>query len=188
MNHPGSESDEAEQVVEEALGTHLPLSRAGLPERLLGVVVAVTLFAIMALTFVNVFLRYVFVSPITGSEEMVSFGMAILIFTALPLVTYHERHITVGLLQGKLSSRATWLQRLFILAVSIVAVFVMGWRLAAHGMDLAEDATTTTVLGWPLAPLSFFMSALSGVTLITLLVLLLRHLRLFNVAGFGGRT
>lgn len=168
----------ADQLVDEAFGIHRPAAPAGWPRRLLGFLVAVVLFAIMALTFINVFLRYWLSSPIVGSEEIVSFGMAVLIFAALPLVTADERHISVGLLQGRLSAGASWVQRSFILIISILAVGVMAWQLAEHGLDLAQDGTVTTVLGWPLSPLSYFMSALAGVTDIVLLLLLRRHLAL----------
>lgn len=188
MSHPPIlESNElAEQILEEALGQHPSWHNIPWPERILGILVAIVLFTIMSLTFVNVFMRYVFVSPITGSEEIVQFGMAILIFSALPLVTYSERHISVGLLQGKLPNRATWFQRLFILTISMAALAIMVRQLAEYGRDLAQDRITTTVLELHLAPLSYFMSAFSAVTFLTLVILLVRHLKQFPSLSDAG--
>ncbi|WP_179103317.1 TRAP transporter small permease [Burkholderia pseudomallei] len=144
--------------------------------RTLGAVVALVLFAIMGLTFCDVFMRYWFSAPIRGASEIVRFGMAILIFSAFPLVTLNQQHITVNLLQGRFGPVGSWLQHLFVLLVSGIAVGIMTWQLASDGADLARNRITTTVLEWPLAPLSYFMSALSGVTLLVLVVLTLVRL------------
>ena len=143
--------------------------------RTLGAVVALVLLSIMGLTFCDVFMRYWFSAPIRGASEIVRFGMAILIFSAFPLVTLSQQHITVNLLHGRFGRLGSWLQHLFVLLVSLVAVGIMTWQLASDGADLAHNRITTTVLEWPLAPLSYYMSALSGVTLIVLLALTVDH-------------
>lgn len=143
--------------------------------RTLGAVVALVLFAIMAITFCDVFMRYWFSAPIRGASEIVRFGMAILIFSAFPLVTLDQQHITVNLLQGRFGPVGRWLQHLFVLLVSGIAVGIMTWQLASDGADLASNQITTTILEWPLAPLSYFMSALSGVTLLVVVVLTVAH-------------
>lgn len=144
--------------------------------RSLGAVVALVLLSIMGLTFCDVFMRYWFAAPIRGASEIVRFAMAILIFSAFPLVTLSRQHITVNLLQGRFGRLGSWLQHLFVLLVSLLAVGIMTWELASDGVDLAHDRITTTVLDWPLAPLSAYMSALSGVTLLVLLALTVDHL------------
>ena len=148
-------------------------------QRALGGIVALALCFIMMLTFGDVFMRYWLAAPIRGAAEMVRFAMAILIFSAFPLVTLSRQHITVNILQDKLGELATWLQQAFVLLVSITAVAIMSLQLAADGADLAENQITTTVLEWPLSPLSYFMSALSAVTLLVLLLMALQHLRSF---------
>lgn len=145
-------------------------------KRALGAVVALVLLSIMGITFCDVFMRYWFAAPIRGASEIVRFAMAILIFSAFPLVTLSQQHITVNLLQGRFGRLGRWLQHLFVLLVSIVALGIMTWQLASDGADLARNRITTTVLEWPLAPLSYFMSALSGVTLLVLLALTFDHL------------
>ncbi|MFX1767003.1 TRAP transporter small permease [Paraburkholderia sp. A1RI-2L] len=143
--------------------------------RVLGSVVALVLLSIMGLTFCDVFMRYWFSAPIRGASEIVRFAMAILIFSAFPLVTLSQQHITVNLLHGRFGRLGNWLQHLFVLLVSVTAVGIMTWQLASDGADLANNRITTTVLEWPLAPLSYYMSALSGVTLIVLLALTVDH-------------
>ncbi|NLP63317.1 TRAP transporter small permease [Paraburkholderia sacchari] len=144
-------------------------------KRVLGALVALVLLSIMGLTFCDVFMRYWFSAPIRGASEIVRFAMAILIFSAFPLVTLSQQHITVNLLHGRFGRFGGWLQHLFVLLVSLIAVGIMTWQLASDGADLARNRITTTVLEWPLAPLSYYMSALSGVTLIVLLALTVDH-------------
>src|SRR5918911_5437752 len=75
----------------------------------LSVMCAISLLFIMALTFVDVFMRYWFSKPITGSSEMVMFAMAILIFSAFPLVTFRAQHISVSIMRGRLHGAGLWL-------------------------------------------------------------------------------
>ena len=138
---------------------------------------AAALLFIMGLTFTDVFMRYWFSSPITGSAERVMFAMAILIFSAFPLVTLREQHISVGILHGRLSGFWLWLQRLVILGVSLVACAGMAWQLLHDGHQLAGDHQATMVLELPLGALSYFMGALSGVSALALVYLIARHLR-----------
>jgi TRAP-type C4-dicarboxylate transport system permease small subunit len=138
---------------------------------------AVTLLFIMGLTVVDVFMSYFFSSPITGSAELVMFSMAILIFSAFPIVTLREQHISVGILHGKLSGFWLWLQRLIILGVSLLASAGMSWQLLRDGHQLASDQQATMVLELPLGALSYFMGVLSGISALALVALLARHLR-----------
>ncbi|MBN6731240.1 TRAP transporter small permease [Burkholderia multivorans] len=175
MNHSNpATSAQAVPTLEGATGAIRPLSLW--LRRTLGAVVALVLFAIMGITFCDVFMRYWFSAPIRGASEFVRFGMAIVIFSAFPLVTLNQQHITVNLLQGRFGPLGSWLQHLFVLLVSGIVIGIMTWQLASDGTDLAHNRITTTVLEWPLAPLSYFMSALSGVTLLVLIVLTLVHL------------
>ena len=151
----------------------------------LRVMCAVALLFIMGLTVIDVFMSYFFSSPVTGSAELVMFSMAILIFSAFPLVTLREQHISVGILHGRLSGFWLWLQRLVILGVSLLACAGMAWQLLHDGHQLASDQQATMVLELPLGALSYFMGALSGVSALALALLLARHLRGTTPANLG---
>lgn len=151
----------------------------------LRVMCAAALVFIMGLTFTDVCMSYFFASPITGSSELVMFAMAILIFSAFPLVTLREQHISVGILHGRLHGHWLWLQRLVILGVSLLACGGMTWQLLHDGHQLASDQQATMVLELPLGPLSYFMGALSGVSALALVLLLVRHLRGTTAGALG---
>jgi TRAP-type C4-dicarboxylate transport system permease small subunit len=142
---------------------------------ILGLMCAFSLLFIMGLTFADVFMRYWFSAPITGSSEMVMFAMAILIFSAFPLVTLREQHISVGIMRGKLHGFSLWFQRLIILMVSLLSCAAMAWQLVREGQELRADQQITQVLELPLGTLSMFMGTMSGVATAALLLLVIRH-------------
>lgn len=150
-----------------------------------GICAAALLF-IMGVTFVDVLSSYFFASPITGSAELVMFAMAILIFSAFPLVTLREQHISVGILHGRLHGPWLWLQRLAILGVSLAACLAMSWQLLHDGHQLSSDQQATMVLQLPLGPLSTFMGVMSGLSAFALLLLIWRHLRKPAQGASGG--
>jgi TRAP-type C4-dicarboxylate transport system permease small subunit len=138
---------------------------------------AAALLFIMGLTFVDVLSSQFFASPITGSAELVMFSMAILIFSAFPLVTLREQHISVGILEGRLHGAWAWLQRTVILLVSLIGCSCMAWQLLRDGRQLSEEQHTTMVLELPLGALNYFMGALSCVSVAAVLLLLWHQLR-----------
>ena len=78
-----------------------------LVRRSLGWMVAAALAFMMVLTVVDVTGRFVFNRPIPGSFEVMEFCLAIVVFSALPLVTWDRRHITVSLFDSFFRRRAT---------------------------------------------------------------------------------
>jgi len=136
---------------------------------------AAALCFIMGLTVIDVSMSYFLSSPITGSAELVMFAMAILIFSAFPLVTLNEQHISVGILQGRLAGRWLWLQRLVILCVSLLACAAMAWQLLHDAHQLSSDQQATMVLELPLGALDYFMGTMSGLSAMAVVLLLLKH-------------
>ncbi len=65
----------------------------------LKLIAAVMIFAMAALTFLDVIGRYVFAAPIQGTFEIVGLLLGVVTFSALPLVTHSRSHITVDLFE-----------------------------------------------------------------------------------------
>ena len=146
-------------------------------DRALGLLSAIPLALIVVITFADVFARYLFASPIRGSVEMVEFAMALVIFTAMPLVTRHRGHVTVSLIDNLLRGRAIAVRRLVCDALSALALGLMAWRLALHGADDFEAGTRTIVLEWLQAPLTWAMAVLAGVSALLLVAQIAATLR-----------
>ena len=146
-------------------------------DQILSLLSAVPLGLIVVLTFADVFARYLFASPIRGSVEIIQFAMALVIFTALPLVTRKREHVTVSLVDGVLRGGAKRAQQVLVDAISVFALAVLTWRLWLQGGDDLAADTRTIVLGMPQAPLTYAMCAFAALATAYMLMLLARQIR-----------
>lgn len=135
---------------------------ASLLERALALISALPVALIVGLTFVDVFGRYVFAAPVRGSVEIIEQAMALVIFTALPLVTRQRQHVSVGLFDGQRPGALRRLRTTACDAVSTVALAVLTWRLAVQAVNDWQDGAASVVLGLPQAPLGFALTALAA--------------------------
>lgn len=147
---------------------HVHALRAG--EVMLAACSGLTLFGMMVLGIVDVVSRYAFNSPVPGAAEVLELALGILVFAALPIVTARKEHVTVelfgwppGTFLGRLQNSAT-----SFLSAAIVAV--IAWQVFVTGSDFASYGDTSSYLGIPLAPIAWFMSAMAGISFLTLCV------------------
>jgi len=145
--------------------------------RLLGPIAAICLFGMMALTFVGVIARYFLNMPIAGAEELQSFLLGFVIFSGIPLVTYHQRHIAVRSFAALLKGRALFVQRVFVLALTGSGFAFMGYLLFLQGVGLQEDGTLSTFLDIPEAPFAYVFAVLMEMAALVALALLTALLR-----------
>ncbi len=151
-------------------------------QRALNLACAVPLALIVLLTFVDVFARYLFAAPLRGSVELVQFAMALVIFTALPLVTRARGHVSVSLIDGVLRGAAARIKTLLCDALSLLALGLITWRLWLQAGDDVRAATRTIVLGLPMAPLTYALCLFSALSTLVMLGLFWHGLRAAQVA------
>lgn len=72
---------------------------------LLEAISVIFLFSLMLLTCLDVGGRYLFNNAIDGSIELTQIGLAILVFAALPIITWRGGHIVVDLIDGFISQK-----------------------------------------------------------------------------------
>lgn len=128
---------------------------------------SVTLFGLMALTFCDVILRSLLNAPVEAATELTRMAMAIVVFSALPVLSARGQHISVDLLDGLF---ARWrLSRLRDGVVTLVCGVIL-WVPANRVLALAErardygDSTEylnipTFYIGWFIAIMSFATAA-----------------------------
>lgn len=126
----------------------------------LGLVCALILFAMMLLTFTDVVLRYFFSAPLGAAFEISEILLALLVFSALPLVSLGGAHITTDLLDRFLSARAARgvacaIELLWI--ASLAGVSRLVWIRAGR---LMADNALTPVLEFPLGVLAYAIAGL----------------------------
>ena len=139
--------------------------------RALSLLAALLLISMMALTFVDVWGRYIFNSPVPGGFEVTELKLATLIFAGLPLVTIGGEHITVDLIEFSVSPT---LERVREGVVSLVCAFMTAvlsremWFKALEQLDYGDE---TAVLHIPVYPVTFFMCFTAALTCLVLVVL-----------------
>lgn len=139
-------------------------------EFLLNLFIALVLFALMVLRCVDVVGRYAFNAPVPGASELTGLGLCLLIFGALPVVTAHSEHVSVGLLEVIAGHHSRRLERAMLLATSLAALTLMSWRLWVKASELASYGDGTSYLNVPLAPFTYFMSLMSALAAIIIVL------------------
>jgi TRAP-type C4-dicarboxylate transport system permease small subunit len=139
-------------------------------------VAAFNLFAMMAITVVDVVGRYLFNAPLHGAFELTEVMMGVLVFAVLPLVTAADDHITIGLLEAVFRGPARRAKEVLVTAVSTAFVATVAWRVWIEAGRMAEYEDRTAFLGLPLWPLSYFMAVMAAVTAAVLAALLIGQL------------
>lgn len=141
----------------------------------LTVAIAVLVFALMAVTFIDVVGRYFFDAPIPGTFEVVSFLLALLVFSGLPLVTRDERHITVTLMEGLFKGWGLWFQKVVVAMASAAVLGFIAERLWRTAGDMAEMETLLEYFDVPFAYFVYFMAILSFLSFLLMLPLIWHH-------------
>ncbi|EHK9049105.1 TRAP transporter small permease [Vibrio vulnificus] len=127
-------------------------------ERGLGSLAALSLFLMMAITFIDVVSRNLLNAPILGSTEMVEVLLAIMVFMAFPLVSWQEENICVDLLDNYFPSKWISLRQIIInliCACSLILVAATNWKLAGRSLEYEE---VTEILELPLGYVTYLIS------------------------------
>jgi len=127
-------------------------------DAVLGLAAGAVLFAMMALTFVDVIGRYLFDRSVPGGFEITEIMMAVLIFAGLPLVSRRDEHVTVDLIDHLLPAAVRRAQRLAIELASGLLLLALSWLMWRKAGEIAAYGDTTTVLQIRYAPYVYAIS------------------------------
>ena len=159
-------------------------------EYALGVLASVLLFAMVLLTFVDVFGRgldkisfgLLQSRPVPGGFEVTEIMLAALIFLGLPLVTSDDGHVTIDLLDNVWSEYQRLVQRVCVELISMVLIAVAAWKLWEYANQTYRYGDTTAILELPYAPLVYLMAIM---TTLSVAVMALRLARSLDVLRNG---
>jgi TRAP-type C4-dicarboxylate transport system permease small subunit len=140
--------------------------------RLLGLGAAVLLFAMMVLTFVDVWGRYFFNSPVPGGFEVTELMMAALIFAGLPLVTAGNEHVAVDLLDYSMPHGMKKFRDALVNLLCAGMLAILSYRLWLKASEQVSYGDQTAILNIPSAPVTFFMSFSTAFSALVLLALI----------------
>ena len=138
---------------------------------------ALVLFALMAMTCIDVVGRYFLNSPLDGATELTQLMMGLIVFAILPTVCYREEHVSVDLLDLWMPN--SWInvrQAILNLLMAVMMLFV-AWRVWISANFMADYGDATEFLAIPYAPITYFIAVMSGTASIAFLLNALRYAR-----------
>ena len=140
--------------------------------RVLQLIMAVILFAMMVVTVADVTGRYLFARPIPGGFEVVQYMMAFVIFASLPLTTVSDSHLSVSIVSKALSGASRRVHSVFVLLVSAIAVFVLAWRITEQAGIQVRLQQVSGFLRIPLSWIGYGIAVFAWLTFAIIVVML----------------
>jgi TRAP-type C4-dicarboxylate transport system permease small subunit len=128
-----------------------------------GLMAAIALFAIMWLTLLDVIGRKFFDNSIPGSLELTEVLMVIVIFGALPLVSWRGEHVVFDSLDGFIPTALKGIQTRIVHLVCAGVFGFLGRLMLMRADRFAEYSDTTVYLQLPLTPVAWMMAVLLGI-------------------------
>lgn len=124
--------------------------------RMAGYAAAGVLGLMMLLTVTDVFLRYFFNSPLTGTTEITEFMLVISVVPAFAWCAISQQHVKVDLLMSLFPSRIQGIIDILTLTATLIIFIIITWQsfLEAQFVD-----TTTSLLQVPEAPFYWVLTA-----------------------------
>ena len=139
---------------------------------------ALVLFALMAMTCIDVIGRELFGTPLDGATELTQLMLGIIVFAILPSVCLREEHVSVDLLDLWFPERLVPLRQAVLNAIMAVALGFVAWRVWIIADLTADYGDATEFLEIRLAPINYFIAVLSACGAAAFVVNTVRHTRL----------
>ncbi len=140
-------------------------------EALCGVLAATALFAIMALTLIDVSGRKVISTSVPGSLELTELLMVVVIFAGLPLVSLRGEHVVFDSLDPLIARSLRRAQGVVVDLFVAALLLGMAWLMWVKAGQMGEYGDTTAQLKIAQSPFVYLMSALLGLTSLVHLLL-----------------
>jgi tripartite ATP-independent transporter DctM subunit len=133
-----------------------------------------TMLLLAFATIVDVLLRWLFNSPISGFNEILSMGLAIAISATFPAGAAQRVNLTVDFLSRRTSQRSlAWLKVGGAVAL-LLFYALLSWRIGAYAYQLSDRSAVTVYLNIPMGPVmalvSFFVGVSAFVQFVALIV------------------
>lgn len=133
-------------------------------EFLFGAVASLALFAMMLLTFADVFSRKFLGNSITGAVELTELAMLVMIFCALPLASLAGEHIVFDLLDRVLPAALVRWQQVASHGLTALVFGGAAWVVWLRALRTADMGDTTATLVIRIAPYQQLVAVLLVLT------------------------
>lgn len=112
------------------------------------------------ITIADVFMRYVFKSPLPGTGEHTQLLLAVIVFAGLVLVTREGTHIVVSLCEGVLNRHIPGLYNFFYLVAHVAGLALILYTLFLATLEMYEYEEETLVMEYPMVYLGIIMTVM----------------------------
>lgn len=134
-------------------------------------IAAVSLAAMVVITTIDVVGRYFFNAPLHGATELTEVGIALVVFSALPVVTWGGKHITVDLLDKFMTPRWQQWQTIAANVLFAVCLFALGTRIWFFAERNGRREVVSEYLSVPLSWIQYYIAVVCFVTAVGILFL-----------------
>ena len=114
------------------------------------------LLALLVMTVADVFMRYVFNSPIRGSYELTQIMIPFLVYLACAHAHDSGDHVVVDIIYEKLPFIAKWVISMISHLLYLALMCILSWRLFELSAGVRSTGAFTSQLEIPTWPIMFF--------------------------------
>lgn len=132
---------------------------------------ALSLLILMLITCVDVFGRYLFNNPLTGSTELTEIAMGIVIFSVFPIVSWRNEHIVVDIFDQYFSPRIHLIRTVLINLLVAIALVFLANRIYVLGQRSMSYGDVTEYLAIPLGWMTVFMAVMTWLAALAMITL-----------------
>lgn len=131
---------------------------------LLELVAATVLFLLMLTTCLDVAGRYLFNNPVPGATELTRLGLALMVFAAMPVITWRAGHIVVDLLDRVLGQKVVKALGLVSALMMSSSMYFLAVRIFELGERSLRRGVVTEFLGLPSGYIVEYIAIMSWLT------------------------
>ncbi|MDK6201906.1 TRAP transporter small permease [Oligella urethralis] len=131
---------------------------------------SIVLFALMVLTCADVIGRYFLHSPILGATELTKIGLAVVVFTSLPVITWKGGQIVVDLIDNFFSSKIIRLIAAISSVLVAISLYFVAFRIYAIGARTLKRGIVTDFLYIPTGYVIQYIAIFSWITALGLVL------------------
>jgi TRAP-type C4-dicarboxylate transport system permease small subunit len=121
-------------------------------------IASAALMLMMVLSCADIFMRYLFSRPITGTYDVVGLSGAVLVSFALPYTMLKKGHVAVEILVQSLSRGKRLVIETFSHLLGISLFLVMVWQAILLSRDMKAAGEVTPTLLLPFYPIVYCMA------------------------------
>lgn len=133
------------------------------------------LMAMMLLTVADVFMRYIFIRPITGTTELTEYMMVCTLFGMVPCAL-ENRHIKVDVVAQRLPPRLQAIIDIITLLGGLVLVVILSWQGFAAGLYELSYDVRSSMLEIPDFPFYVVLALSFAILSLVMVVLIIQRM------------